>query len=425
MRDQAERAQRVRDSRVWTSGGGPVGRLLAAQAPKRLFPLVEKRVRKGRISLRLPDGQERCFGGAEPGPDAVLLVRRWRTFQRFLLGGALGFSQAYLDGDWDSPAPEKVIEIAALNRATFQPNLRGRNWMRAVNRLPHLIRRNSKSGSRKNIEFHYDLGNAFYEAWLDPSMTYSSALFDDLTGPADEAALEAAQKAKYRALLDRLEIGPDDHVLEIGCGWGGFAELAAKERGARVTGITLSREQLDYAEERIARAGLADKAAFRLVDYRDVDGQFDKVVSIEMFEAVGEAYWPSYFQTLARVLKPGGQAGLQIITIDPALFADYRTGVDFIQTYIFPGGMLPTEPVLEEQAVSVGLTPVGAVRFGDSYAKTLNAWRTRFEAAFAQGRLPAGFDDRFRRLWRYYLCYCEGGFAAGSIDVGQYYFAKS
>ncbi|MGF1605959.1 MAG: class I SAM-dependent methyltransferase [Rhodothalassiaceae bacterium] len=415
---QGERTERFQRGRLVAVDGGPLGRLLTANARKQILKAADERLRRGTIQLRLPDGQDYRCGGHAPGPDAVLLVHRWRMMRRFLFGGALGFSQAYLDGDWDSPAPEKVIEIAALNRGTFQPTLRGGSLSRLVNRVPHLLRPNSKRGSRRNIEYHYDLGNDFYDAWLDPSMTYSSALFND---PAEES-LEAAQQRKYRSLMDRLELTPGDTVLEIGCGWGGFAEMAAKERGATVTAITLSREQAAYARERLHKAGLADKVRIELVDYRDVAGRFDKVASIEMFEAVGERYWPAYFATLRRVLKPGGVAGLQIISIDEALFQDYRRGIDFIQAYIFPGGMLPTIRVLGQQAEAAGLKLTDKLLFGLSYAETLKRWRQAFEQAFSAGRLPAGIDERFRRLWRYYLCYCEGGFRAGSIDVGQYSF---
>lgn len=415
MSELSGRAQRFGLTRLLSTDGGLMGRMLAANAPGRIFRSIDQRIRQGAITLRLPDGSERRVGGYAPGPEAYLHVHRWRMLRRFLLGGALGFSQSYLDGDWDSPAPEKIIEIAALNRATFQTNLRGRSWLRMLNHLPHLLRPNTKAGSRRNIEFHYDLGNPFYQAWLDPSMTYSSALFKN-----GENSLEAAQSAKYRALMDALDLKPGEHVLEIGCGWGGFAELAAKERDARVTGITLSREQLVYAQARIAKAGLSDQVDFKLVDYRDVIGKFDKIASIEMIEAVGERYWPSYFGTLKRLLKPGGRAGIQAITIDEALFADYRRKADFIQTYIFPGGMLPTITAISEQAAANNLELIAQHRFGPSYGETLKRWREAFDQSYADGHLPEGFDERFHRLWRYYLCYCEGGFRAGSIDVGQY-----
>ena len=415
MTQMSQRAGRFRFTRLLTTDGGLMGRVLAAQAPKRIFRSVHPRIQQGSITLRLPDGSERKLGGHAPGPQAYLHVHRWRMLRRFLLGGALGFSQSYLDGDWDSPAPEKIIELAALNRRTFQTNLRGKTWLRALNNLPHLLRPNTRRGSRRNIEFHYDLGNAFYQSWLDPSMTYSSALFG-----AGENSLEAAQKAKYRALMDALDIQPGEHVLEIGCGWGGFAELAARERGAKVTGITLSREQLAYAQKRIAGAGLSDQVDFHLTDYRDVTGRFDKIASIEMIEAVGERYWPSYFSTLKNLLKPGGRAGIQAITIDPALYEDYRRKADFIQTYIFPGGMLPTVDAIQAQADANGLKLISDRRFGQSYGETLKRWRDAFDRAFADGSLPEGFDEHFHRLWRYYLCYCEGGFRAGSIDVGQY-----
>lgn len=400
--------------RGFTVDGGLIGRFLAAHAPERVFALLEERIRVGTLCLTLPDGSMRTFGGLEPGPHAEIQIRSWRTLSRFLLGGGLGFSQAYIDGDWDSPAPEKIIEVTALNRHGMEDGVVGNAVVRAWNQLRHLVRANTRAGSRRNIAYHYDLGNAFYGEWLDATMTYSSALFE--TG---NESLEEAQKAKYRSLMDMLALGENDTVLEIGCGWGGFAELAAKERGARVTGITLSKEQYDYASARIQRAGLADKVRFELRDYRDVRETYDRIASIEMFEAVGERYWPTYFDTLRSALKPGGIAGLQIITIEDALFPGYRRGADFIQAYIFPGGMLPSPGILQSQCDRAGLIWADSRAFGQSYADTLAQWRRRFHDAFDAGRLPVGFDALFRRIWTYYLCYCEGGFRGGSIDVHQ------
>jgi cyclopropane-fatty-acyl-phospholipid synthase len=284
--------------------------------------------------------------------------------------------------------------------------------------MRHLSNANTKSGSRRNILAHYDLGNEFYGVWLDASMTYSSARFD-----AQVRDLEAGQRAKYKALADHLELKAGDHVLEIGCGWGGFAEFAAREYGARVTGITISDEQLAYARARMERAGLSDLVEIRRQDYRDVEGQFDKVASIEMFEAVGEKYWPAYFGKIADVLKPGGKAGLQIITIDGKLFESYRKRADFIQRYVFPGGMLASVERLKEETSKVGLIWRRAEMFGQSYADTLAEWGRRFTAKWSDIR-ALGFDERFKQLWRFYLSYCEAGFRTGRTNVVQLELAK-
>ena len=414
-----ERAGRVRNAGRLTPSGGRIGALIASAGPRRLLDMAERKLVHGRLTLRLPDGRERTFVGDDTGPDAVLDIHRWRTARRLMLGGGVGFARAYFDGDWDSPDVVKVIELAALNRHTMAGDLRGAPLLRALAHVRHALRANSRGGSRRNISFHYDLGNDFYRHWLDPSMTYSSAIF----APGDNS-LESAQRRKYRRLLDLLDARPDDHILEIGCGWGGFAELAAKERGARVTGITLSREQHDYACRRIAEAGLADRVSIQLCDYRDVAGRFDHVASIEMFEAVGERYWQPFFSKIRDVLSPGGRAALQIITIDHELFPHYRRGADFIQTYIFPGGMLPSLKVLQREVGRVGLVWREAAGFGQHYARTLGEWRGRFEDAWRRRVLPSGFDELFHRIWTYYLAYCEGGFRGGSIDVVQVGLAR-
>ena len=286
--------------------------------------------------------------------------------------------------------------------------------MRVINRLSHRRRRNSRSGSRKNIHAHYDLGNAFYAAWLDATMTYSSARF---AGPDD--GLEAAQTRKYAALARLMDLQPGQTVLEIGCGWGGFAEYAAREIGAHVTGVTISQEQHDFARRRLFEAGLAERTDIRMLDYRDVAGRFDRVASIEMFEAVGREYWPAYFDKIREVLVPGGRAGLQIITIQDALFEDYNSRTDFIQKYVFPGGMLPSEARLRPVIEQAGLDWQAVERFGSDYADTLALWDGRFQAAWPDIRRMGGFDERFRRLWRFYLGYCEAGFRSGRTDVIQ------
>ncbi len=382
----------------------------ALPAPLRPILRAADRMKSGNLAVTLPNGHRLIVRGQEPGPNAELQLHRNRLFRRVLLGGHLAFAEAYLDGDWDSPDLAALISYFARNEAALA--IDGRWWTRALSRVLHRLRDNSKRGSRRNIAFHYDLGNNFYRLWLDPSMTYSSAVF----APGAET-LEAAQAEKYARMANLIGLTPGDHVLEIGCGWGGFAEHAARQ-GARLTGLTLSKEQKAYAEARLAAAGLADQVSIRLQDYRDVPGQFDGIVSIEMIEAVGEAYWPVYFETLRARLKAGGRAALQAITIDPARFEPYRRSPDFIQRYIFPGGMLPTVERLQQEAARAGLIWERLDRYGQDYARTLRLWRERFEAAWDQ-IAPLGFDARFRRTWRYYLAYCEGGFDAGSIDVVQ------
>jgi cyclopropane-fatty-acyl-phospholipid synthase len=291
--------------------------------------------------------------------------------------------------------------------------------MRAINVLYHLFNRNDRKGSRKNIHAHYDLGNSFYSHWLDPSMTYSSAIFERPGQP-----LKDAQNAKYAALAQTLTLEPRHHVLEIGCGWGGFAEFAAKEIGARVTAVTISPSQHDFARKRLFDLGLAEKADIQLIDYRDVQGRFDRVASIEMFEAVGEAYWPTYFSKVHDVLAPGGRAGLQIITIRDELFEHYRNQTDFIQRYIFPGGMLPSETRLKAETARAGLDWRDVRRFGQNYADTLAEWGRRFEGAW-DDITKLGFDERFRRLWRFYLSYCEAGFRTERTNVIQLGLSKA
>ena len=299
------------------------------------------------------------------------------------------------------------------NEKAYEEHFYGRSWFRWLARARHLFRPNSRRGSRRNILAHYDLGNAFYQSWLDPSMTYSSARFDK-----PGTSLEAAQAAKYASLAEKLSLRPDHHVLEVGCGWGGFAEFAARDVGAKVTAITISDEQHAFAAERIQKAGLGEKVDIRLQDYRDVEGRFDRIASIEMFEAVGEPYWPVYFDKLAGMMQPGGVIGLQIITIADRYFEAYRRSADFIQRHIFPGGMLPSPSVLQRQIERAGLQKLTETTFGLDYARTLAAWNQRFQDAWPD-LLQLGFDHRFKRLWHYYLAYCEAGFKAGWTDVCQ------
>ena len=379
------------------------------------FVNVVNRLVAGSATVILPDGStyELASGGA-PGPHATVTIRRWRAVRRFMAQGDLGFVESYMDGDWDSEDLADVIELAALNSESMNmPKLQGL-FNRLVNRIAHLMRNNSKRGSRRNIAAHYDLGNDFYGHWLDPTMTYSSAYF-----AKPDQSLSDGQTEKYRRIAQMLDLKPEHHVLEVGFGWGGFAEYAVKTYGCRMTGLTLSKEQLKFAGERMQRQGLSDKVDFRLQDYRDVTGTFDRMASIEMFEAVGENHWPRYFDMIRERLTRGGAAALQIITIAENRFDDYRKNADFIQRYIFPGGMLPSVEILKDQFARAKLQLADADLFGDSYARTLRVWRDRFLAAWSSIE-PLGFDDRFRRMWEMYLAYCEGGFRARAINVGQF-----
>ncbi len=380
----------------------------------RIIVAVGRHLHFGSLRLVMPDGQQIVFEGVEAGPEGVILVRDQELARRTLISGGLGFGEAYLDGQWDTPDLAVLLEVANRNDQFLEQFLYGKSWARALRRLMHMLKSNSKSQARKNISYHYDLGNEFYSRWLDPSMTYSSARFEP-----KGLELQAAQEVKYRGIVERIRPNADSHLLEIGCGWGGFAEHAARTTGCKVTGITISREQHDYAKQRIFAAGLADKVEIRLQDYRDVPEQFDGIASIEMFEAVGESYWPTYFGTLRDRLKPGGVAALQVITIAERYYENYRRSVDFIQRYVFPGGMLPSPTIFREQTDAAGLQWQGAETFGLDYARTLAQWRERFLAVWPEIEALGGFDERFRRMWQYYLAYCEAGFRTGSIDVMQ------
>ncbi|MGV8995777.1 MAG: class I SAM-dependent methyltransferase [Parvibaculaceae bacterium] len=385
---------------------------------KAILKRVLAHIKVGTLDVQFPDASKiRVSGSAEP--HATLTVHNWRFVRRFMMKGDLAIAEAYMDGDWSTDSLSNLMELGTQNLGAFQPNPFLTRLFEVVGHLIHRKNANTTSGSKRNIAFHYDLGNAFYGAWLDPSMTYSSALFDE--GASD---MSVAQLQKYQRLAEHLNLKAGDRVLEIGCGWGGFAEVAARDYGAHVVGLTLSQEQKTYADQRMARAGLSDKVDVRLQDYRHVEGQFDKIVSIEMFEAVGEENWPVYFKVLNERLAPGGQIALQIITIDESLFGAYRRRIDFIQRYIFPGGMLPTPEALNREMTQQGLTLTDRHFFGGSYAKTLAIWRDRFLEAWPQiSRL--GFDQRFKRMWLFYLCYCESGFRAGRINVGQFMLSKT
>ncbi|MEM7024697.1 MAG: cyclopropane-fatty-acyl-phospholipid synthase family protein [Pseudomonadota bacterium] len=384
----------------------------------RLALAIAERLEIGSLTIEA-DGARYRFEGNEPGPDGHIRLHRKRALRRFATGGALGFSEAYLDGDWDSPDLPRLLEVLALNEASLAERYYGQRSFGWVPRVLHLLRPNTRRGSRRNIYAHYDLGNAFYGAWLDETMTYSSARFVE-----PKQSLAEAQRQKYACLADGLQLGPQDHVLEIGCGWGGFAAYAAGEIGARVTAVTISRQQHEYVAESLHKSGLNERVELQLKDYRDLEGTYSSIASIEMFEAVGERYWPMFFSQLRERLAPGGRAGLQIITIADRYFEGYRRRADFIQRHIFPGGMLPSPSVLREQIRRAGLRLQDEVTFGLDYARTLAQWGRRFQDAWPALR-EQGFDDRFKRLWDYYLAYCEAGFRAGYTDVGQVTLARS
>lgn len=369
------------------------------------------RLQRGSLHLTFPSSESIVFDGEEAGPEAALTMRSPRMVNRLWSAGSSGFAQGYMHGEWDSPDLAALIYLLHLNTDALEPEF---SRIQALHTLMidirHRLRRNTKRGSKRNIAYHYDLGNAFYEQWLDETWTYSGAVFCD---PHEDLA--TAQRCKYQRLLERIDPGPGDHVLEIGCGWGGFALYAAQTTGCRVTGITLSREQLRFARRQAQAAGLADRVTFDLRDYRDIGERYDHVVSIEMYEAVGQAYWPTYFKTIHDALKPGGRAAVQAITIDDARFEYYRNHVDFIQEYIFPGGMLASPRVFEQAAASQQLRAIDCAFYGRDYLHTLNHWDERVTASRA--RIIELQGEHFFRMWRYYFAYCAAGFRSRHIDL--------
>ena len=371
------------------------------------------RLRAGSLDIDLPHGKTVHLTGKQDGPAARLTLHRWRALPRFFGGGTVGFGESFMDGDWDSPDLPKAIELAARNLPRKPMTFRSLSPWRIGDRLRHVLRPNTRDGSKQNIAAHYDLGNDFYALWLDPGMTYSAAVF---AGGAND--LETAQAEKNRRLLDLAAVKPGDRVLEIGCGWGGFALQAARERGAQVTGITVSRAQYDKARRRVQAAGLCERVDIQLRDYRDLDGEWDHAVSIEMIEAVGEKYWDTYFGRISDSVKPGGTFALQAIVIENDRFDAYRRSADFIQKHIFPGGALLSPDVMRDRAAAAGFSWKSHAGYGLDYAETLARWRKRFENA-ADRVSAMGFDERFRRCWSFYLAYCEGGFRAGNIDALQ------
>lgn len=379
---------------------------------------IAERMPVGRLDFVMPDGRRFRAEGATSGPVAELQIHNADTFSRLIREGELGFCDAYIEGWWSSPDLQAFLDLLNSGNDELYRGFPGQFIVRAYERLRHWMNSNTKEQAKKNISYHYDLGNQFYGLWLDDTMTYSSALFR--TG---QESLEAAQIAKYESMVDQMGVRPGDHVLEIGCGWGGFAEYAAKKRGLRVTGLTISGEQLKFARERIEKAGLSEMVELKMQDYRDETGKYDGIASIEMFEAVGEKYWPIYFNKLRECLNPGARATLQIITIQEARFEVYRKGVDFIQKYIFPGGMLPSKTVLASQVANAGLETRGMIAFGESYSQTLRRWHETFNDKWDEIN-ATGFDDRFRRMWNFYLTSCAAAFHGGNCDVVQMTVAK-
>jgi cyclopropane-fatty-acyl-phospholipid synthase len=407
------------------ASGGLFLSLLYGFAARRCNALLDRMdagLVSGSIEGSLPDGSRRMLGGRAAGPAAEMNIRSWRALLRIAMAGSVGLYEGWAAREWDSPDPVQIFDLFVRNRKSLGNTARGSSAARLAGKMLHHMRRNSKSGSLRNIAFHYDLGNDFYAAWLDEGMTYSSALF---TEPFSKSqSLEGAQAAKNEALLDRLQLNDGDSLLEIGCGWGGLAEAALRHRDVNYHGLTLSREQKSYADVRLAAAGFAGQAEVSITDYRDVTGVYDAIASAEMVEAVGQAYWPDYLDAVAQRLKSGGRAAVQYIRIEDDIFEAYASSVDFIQRYIFPGGMLISESRFRALAEERGLFWQDQKDFGLHYAETLSRWRVQFDAAVETQQLPEGFDEKFIRLWRFYLMYCEGGFRGGGINVAQVTLVK-
>lgn len=376
------------------------------------------RLEAGSLVVTLPDQQVFKIEGPKPGPNADISIHNINFATRLFKRGDLGVAEGFMAEEWTSSDVTRFLELFCANQGLIKEAIENRRGLKMLMKMRNWLTRNTRRGSKKNISAHYDLGNAFYTQWLDPTMTYSSALFEN-----GNENLTDAQTQKYRHLAEKTGFQSSDTVLEIGCGWGGFAEFAAKEVGCHVTALTISQEQFDFAKERVFKAGLSDKVDIKFQDYRDERGQYDRIASIEMFEAVGEEYWPVFFDRMKNCLKPGGTAGLQIITIQDRFFHSYRTDMDFIRRYIFPGGMLPSPEALRKLGSQVDLQLVSERIFGQDYATTLKLWRERFDEAWPTIK-PLGFDQRFMHLWRYYLHYCEAGFRSENIDVRQLVFAR-
>jgi len=376
-----------------------------------VFQIISK-FRFGSMDFTLPDGRVFRATGQEPGPHGHADIHNVQMFARIMREGKMGFAESYLEGWFDSPDLQTLLDVIYMNNSEITPSLKVAGLVRNYERFRHWLNSNNRAQARKNISHHYDLGNDFYSQWLDESMTYSSALFQG------EVSLAEAQKAKYAAICDGIGVKQGDSLLEIGCGWGGFAEYAATLRGAKVRGLTISREQHDFAQKRIFEAGLNERVEIVMQDYRDEKGHYDGIASIEMFEAVGERYWPVYFDVVRERLKGAGRATLQVITMEDGMWQTYRRNVDFIQKYIFPGGMLPSPIALKKVISEAGLKVSGSIEFGQSYSKTLRLWHEDFKKSWTT-IAELGFDDRFKRMWEFYLTSCAAGFQGRSIDVTQ------
>ena len=404
-----------------SSTGSAAGTGLPAGTPaaaRTVFKLLQK-LRHGSLTVQLPDGSLQRFGG-DASPHASLMLHNWKVCGAALKSGDIGFAEGFIAGDWSTPNLTELLRVLVRNRDEVENVIYGSWAGRLLYRIKHLLNRNTRANSQKNIHAHYDLGNAFYRLWLDGTMNYSSALFQGNL----EQPMAQAQKAKVRRALEEAGVQSGSRVLEIGCGWGALAEMASTEFGAHITGVTLSTEQLAFAQDRMQRLGVQQQADLRLQDYRDIpDVHFDAICSIEMIEAVGREFWPTYFQTIAQKLKPGGRACVQSIVIDDAYFERYLRSTDFIQQYIFPGGCLPSPSEFRAQARAAGLDVVNELAFGHDYAETLKRWRDAFTLE-RQAVLAQGFDERFIRIWEFYLCYCEAAFLEDSIDVVQYTLRK-
>jgi cyclopropane-fatty-acyl-phospholipid synthase len=401
------------------SGGGLFSSALARTCSA-MLDRMDAGLACGAIEGSLPNGSRRYLGGRAAGPHAEMNISHWRALIRIAWSGSVGLYEGWAAGEWHSPDPVQIFDLFVRNRTSLKNSARPSVPMKLAGRALHWLRRNSRGGARKNIEFHYDLGNDFYAAWLDPGMTYSSAVFAEPVSNAE--TLEIAQARKNTLLLDRLHLNDGDRLLEIGCGWGGLAQAALAARDIDYHGITLSHEQKAYADYKLSQYG--DHATVSITDYRDVADSYDAIASVEMVEAVGQAYWPVYLDTIVRCLKSGGRAAIQYIAIDDDAFDAYAGSVDFIQRFVFPGGMLISRKRFKALAEDRGLLWRDQCDFGLHYAETLRRWRISFDAAVAQGRLPAGFDEKFISLWRFYLMYCEGGFRGNGITVAQVTLVK-
>ena len=372
------------------------------------------RIEAGELRAVFPSSFQKVYSGGHAGPTADIQINSWKLVPRLLLSGDMGLAESFLSGEWETSNLTQLILLGDINERALGNAVTPSKFINLIEKLRHKRRDNSKRGSKRNIAAHYDLGNEFYSHWLDNSMSYSSALFKDF-----DEKLEVGQHRKYQRLAKALKLKEGDQVLEIGCGWGGFAEIAAKEYKCNVVGITLSNEQAKFAQKRMQETQLTNLVDIRIEDYRDVQGSFDKIVSIEMFEAVGEEHWSNYFETIKSRLKPGGLAGIQSITIANEFFDTYKRRPDFIQKYIFPGGILPSEDKLNNAVSSAGLKILDDYYFGKSYAETLRRWQSTFEQKWGDIK-NLGFDEKFQKMWRYYLSYCEAGFETGHINVGQF-----